>query len=138
MHLDAMKIRMLIDKIKADFLSPAKAQLEIDISRMLMTIMCNQAIALFGNTVNQKHPPQMNANRVRCNVNKVTSRKGGKCNQRGGNGDCGGRGGRGRSDAKMVTLTDRTQIECHGSYNFPRHVYLKMKQEYCNEADFRQ
>jgi hypothetical protein len=29
----------------------------------------------------------------------------------------------------MITLTDGTQIEYHASFNFPRHVYLKMKQE---------
>jgi hypothetical protein len=30
----------------------------------------------------------------------------------------------------MITLTDGTQIEYHASFNFPRHMYLKMKQEY--------
>jgi hypothetical protein len=30
----------------------------------------------------------------------------------------------------MITLTDGTQIEYHASFNFPRHTYLKMKQEY--------
>jgi uncharacterized protein YlxW (UPF0749 family) len=29
----------------------------------------------------------------------------------------------------MITLTDGSQIEYHASFNFPRHVYLKMKQE---------
>jgi hypothetical protein len=29
----------------------------------------------------------------------------------------------------MITLTDGTQIEYHASFNFPRNVYLKMKQE---------
>jgi hypothetical protein len=38
-HSDSMKIRMLIDKIKADFLTPMKAQLEIELSQtpMMMT-----------------------------------------------------------------------------------------------------
>ena len=31
-HSDSMKIRLLIDKIKADFLTPTKAQLEIELS----------------------------------------------------------------------------------------------------------
>jgi hypothetical protein len=26
-------------------------------------------------------------------------------------------------------LTEGTQIECHASFNFPHHVFLKMKQE---------
>jgi hypothetical protein len=29
----------------------------------------------------------------------------------------------------MITLIDGTQIEYHASFNFPKHVYLKMKQE---------
>ena len=29
----------------------------------------------------------------------------------------------------MITLTDGTQIEYHASFSFPRHVFLKMKQE---------
>jgi hypothetical protein len=29
----------------------------------------------------------------------------------------------------MITLTDGTQIEYHASFNFPRHIYMKMKQE---------
>jgi hypothetical protein len=29
----------------------------------------------------------------------------------------------------MITLTDGSQIEYHASFNFPRHVYMKMKQE---------
>ena len=38
-----------------------------------------------------------------------------------------GRGGRGnsrltRSDSKMITLTDGTQLEYHASFNFPRHM----------------
>ena len=138
-HSDSMKIRMLIDKIKADFLTPTKAQLEIELSRMPMTITYNQAIALFRNMVNQKHPPQMNANKtVRRNVNEVSTGGRGKGGARGGHGrggrggrhgGRGGKGGKQRTDSKMITLTDGTQIEYHASFNFPRHVYLKMKQE---------
>ena len=29
----------------------------------------------------------------------------------------------------MIALTDGTQIEYHASFNFPRNVFLKMKQE---------
>ena len=72
--------------------------------------------------VNQKHPPQMNAanNRMRRQVSEVST-------------GCGSRGHRGntrmQTDSRMITLTDGTQIEYHASFNFPRHVYLKMKQE---------
>ena len=54
-----MKIRMLLDKIMADFLTPTKAQLEIEVSRVPMTITYDQSLALFRNMVNQKHPPKL-------------------------------------------------------------------------------
>jgi hypothetical protein len=46
-HSDEMKIRMLIDKIKADFLVQTKAQLEIELSRVPLTITYDQSLALF-------------------------------------------------------------------------------------------
>jgi hypothetical protein len=46
-HSDSMKIRMLIHKIKADFLTPTKAQLEIELSRTPMSVTYNQALARF-------------------------------------------------------------------------------------------
>jgi hypothetical protein len=140
-HLDSMKIRMLIDKIKADFLTPTKAQLEIELSRSPMTMTYEQAIALFCNMVNQKHPPQMGAasNRVRRSINETHTGRGGRGHGRGGFGRGGrggrnaGRGGRGgqlrqtRSDSRFITLTDGTQIKYQASFSFPRHVYMKFK-----------
>ena len=142
-HSDAMKIRTLLDKIKADFLTPTKAQMEIELSRTPMTMTYEQSLALFRNMVNQKHPPQMGVaqHRVRRNVNEVSTGRGGRgYTSRGGHGRGGrggngrGRGGRGqprqtRTDSRMITLTDGSQIEYHASFSFPRHVFLKMKQE---------
>ena len=139
-HSDSMKIRMLIDKIKADFLTPTKAQLEIELSRTPTTITYEQSLALFRNMVNQKHPPQMGAvqNRTRRQVNELTTGRGARGRGGGGRGGRGGRHGRGgnrgnarqtRTDSRMITLTDGTQIEYHASFNFPRHIYMKMKQE---------
>jgi hypothetical protein len=140
-HSDSMKIWMLVDKIKADFLTPTKAQLEIELSRTPMTITYEQALSLFRNMVNQKHPRQMGAaqHRVRRNVNEVSSGRGGRGGRGGhGRGGCGGRhggrGGRGtphqtRTDSRFITLTDGQQIEYHPSFKFSRDVFLKMKQE---------
>jgi hypothetical protein len=52
---------MLIDKIKADFLTPMKAQLEIELSWIPMLMTHDQALALFRNMVNQKRPPPTGA-----------------------------------------------------------------------------
>jgi hypothetical protein len=134
-HSDPMKIRMLIDKIKADFLTPTKAQLEIELSRVPMTMTYEQSLALFRNMVNQKHPPQVGAanQRSRRHINETsTGGRGFKGRGGGGRGGRGGRQGRGgnrRKDSKTITLTDGTQIEYHASFNFPRHVYMKMKPE---------
>ena len=138
-HSDSMKIRTLVDKIKADFLTPTKAQLEIELSRVPMTITYEQSLSLFRNMVNQKHPPQMGAvqNHARRQINEVsTSGRGSRGRAGFGRGGRGGRqGGRGRggrhtrTDSRMITLTDGSQIEYHASFNFPRHTYLKMKQE---------
>ena len=140
-HSDPMKIRMLINNIKADFLTSTKAQLEIELSRTPMTVTYEQALALFRNMVNQMHPPQMNAtNRSRRNINEVTTGGRGKASGRGGHGrggrggKHGGRGNRGktRTNSRMITLTDGSQIKYHASFKFPKHVYLKMKQEDCD------
>ncbi len=53
-HSDFMKIRMLIDKMNADFPTPKKAQLEIELSRTPMTMTYEQSLAFFWNMVNQK------------------------------------------------------------------------------------
>ena len=84
--------------------------------------------------MNQMHATN---NRIRRNVNEMST--GGNLNEgsRGGHGR-GGRGGSrygnrsGRSngrtctDSKMITLTDGKRIEYHASFNFPCHVYMKM------------
>jgi hypothetical protein len=130
---------MLVDKIKADFLTPTKAQLEIELSRVPTNITYKQSLALFRNMVNQKHPPQMGAvqNRVRRQINQTNT--GGRNSRgrggfgRGGRGERGSRSGgcgkRTQTDSRMITLTDGSQIKYHASFNFPRHVYMKMKQE---------
>ncbi len=46
-HSDSMKIRMLIDKIKADFLTPTKAKLKIELSRTPLTITYEQSWLYF-------------------------------------------------------------------------------------------
>lgn len=124
---------MQMDKVKAQF--------EIELSRIPMTITYGQSLAFFRNMVNQEHPPQMRTvqNRARRQVNEVST--GGRGSrgragfERGSRGGQQGERGRGsgrqtRTDSRMITLTDGTQIEYHASFNFPRHTYLKMKQEY--------
>jgi uncharacterized membrane protein YgcG len=87
--------------------------MEIELSRTPMTMTYEQAVALFRNMVNQKHPPQMGAaqNRVRRNVNEVSTGRGrGGSTGRGGqgrgghSGSIGGRGGRGNQGEPVPTV----------------------------------
>ena len=34
-----------------------------------------------------------------------------------------------RTDSSIITLTDGQKVEYHASFNFPRHIFQKMKQE---------
>ncbi len=85
--------------------------------------------------------PPMGAaqNWVRRNINQANLGRGGRNQGQGGygRGGCGGHGmgcsgwGAQRiwSDSRMITLTDRSQVEYHPSFSFPQHVYLKFKPE---------
>ena len=130
-----MKLRMLVDKISEDFMKEVKAGLSIELSKQQMTMTYETALAAFRNEVNRQHPPQMSQNtRVRRNIREMN--QGGRFGGRGrGRGRFGGRGrgGRGikrtRTDSTFITLTDGTKVEYHPSFNFPPHIYKKMKQE---------
>ena len=130
-----MKLRLLVDKISADFMKEVKAGISIELTKQPMTMTYKIALAAFQNEVNRQHPPQMSQNtRVRRSVREIN--QGGRFGGRGrgrGRGGRGGRSGRGtkqtRTDSSFITLTDGTRIEYHPSFNFPPHIYKKMKQE---------
>jgi hypothetical protein len=98
-HSPEMKLRILLTKVTADFLVPAKAGIGIELTRIPMTLTYEQALATFRNEVNRKFPPQMSsATKARRNINERGQGRGrgarfGRANH-GGRGR-GGRGGRG-------------------------------------------
>ena len=134
---DQMKLRILIKKINADFLSSAKAGIGIELTRTTVTMTYEQALQMFRDVVNLKFPPELGGKRSRRHINEMSGR-GGR-NGRGGRGGQGGRGGRGgrgrggnkrtRPDSTMITLTNGKQIEFHPSFNFSGEIYGKMRQE---------
>jgi hypothetical protein len=137
-HSNAMKLRILIEKVNADFLGHTKAGISIELTRNPMTMTYEQALAAFRNEVNRKHPPQMTSvTRTRRNINEISrggSRGGRNSNNRGGRGGRFGRGSRPplkktRTDSTIITLTDGQQYEYHPSFNFPPHIFKKMKQQ---------
>ena len=59
-----MKIRKLLQKIETDFLAPSKAGLNIELTKVPMTITMayDRALAIFRNEVNRKNPSQLSNN----------------------------------------------------------------------------
>ena len=75
-HSDEMKLRILCKKINADFLQSARAGINIELSKVPMTMTYTHALATFRNEVNRKFPPDMtnNNNRAR-RINEAGSSK---------------------------------------------------------------
>ena len=55
-YSNEMKLRILLDKVNADFLAHTKAGIGVELTRMLMTMSYIQALSGFSNEVNQKLP----------------------------------------------------------------------------------
>ena len=141
-YSNEMKLRILIEKVNADFLAATKAGINISLTTISITMTYERAIQAFRNEVTRKSPPQFGAQKgTRRHINEVDGkyrRNGGGRGFKGrggrgghGRGGRGGRGNRGRSctDSTFITLTDGQSVEYHPSFNFPPHIYQKMKQE---------
>jgi len=125
-YSDDMKLRHLMGKVNADFLSSIKGSLHLELARVPMTLTFSMALSAFRNEVNRKFPPEIGiaTRRVSRQVRQV---------QRGGR----GRGGKGlrnnskptrtRTDSDIITLIDGKQIEYHPSFKFPSHIFAKFK-----------
>ena len=134
-----MKLRILLQKINADFLQSVKAAMSIELAHIPLMMTYEQALMTFRNEVNRKHPPGMtnNNNRTR-RINGVNNR-GPRYNNGRGRGRGSGynsnnnisRGGpargrgrsRGHPDARFITGTNGRRLEIHASYNFPPEVW---------------
>ena len=129
-HSNEMKLRILLKKIKADFLGATKASLNIELSRIPLTLTYEVAVASFRNAVNQTHPPEMKAagGRSRRNIRQTTAGRGnGSGRGRGGRGGRGNEVKRTRTDSSIITLTNGQKIEYHPSFRFPTNIYHKFK-----------
>ena len=61
-HSNDMKLRILMGKIQADFLSQAKAALSIDMTRTPTTLTYETVIITFRNIANAKYPTNVSSN----------------------------------------------------------------------------
>jgi hypothetical protein len=124
-YTDVMKLRMLNTKVKADFLTTMKTNIEIQMNVTPMTMNYEAALTNYRNIVNQRFPYDPNARKTNRRVQSTTGR-GGRGPRTSGRGDGqGGRGGRGRgrgnnkrSDAWEVIGINGKRIQVHPSYRF--------------------
>ena len=72
-YSNEQKLRRLMPKIKADFLSSQKASIEVELARIPITLTHATALDIFRNAVNNKFPPgNATATRTTCrNVRQV-------------------------------------------------------------------
>ena len=136
MYSNEMKLRVLIQKINADFLQNVKAAMSIELTRTPFMMTYEQALMTFRNEVNRKHPPEISNSRSR-RINEVSGRgpratgrgrgRGNpRNNLRSGRGPSGRgrvrRTSRGHPNARTVAGTNGRPIEVHPSYNFPSNI----------------
>lgn len=120
-YSNEMKLRTLLGKIKADFLAATTASLNVELTKVPMTMTYERALQSFRDVVNQKHPPQMSATtRTKRTVNEVNKEGKGKGKKK---------PKKTRTDSIFITLTDGQTIEYHPSFRFPPKVFAKFKQE---------
>ncbi len=127
-HTDEMKLRMLNKKVRADFLSLIKTNIEMQMNMVPMTMTYASVLSNCRNTGNQRHPESLSTSTRRHrriqNTNRFNGGRGGKGVREQGKGNGGrGEGGRGgnnnkraRSDEWRVTGLDGQQIKVHPSY----------------------
>ena len=101
-HTDDMKLRLLNMKIKADFLSSMKTNIQMEMNKQPRTMNFASALANYRNTVNEKFPQDPTAHTRKRRIQAMksgsnTTRNGGRGNRSGGRGNNAGRGHGGRS-----------------------------------------
>lgn len=123
-----MKLRILVNKIKSDALMATKAGINIELAKQPMTMTFELAIASFRNEVNRANPPQLRAG-TRTPRRHINASNRDDSSRRSYHKAGGSYPRKPRSDSKTITLTDGERIEYHASFNFPRHVYKRMKEQ---------
>ena len=140
-YSDAMKLRILLQKVNADFLQSVKAAMSIEINRILLLMTVDQVMTTFRNEVNRKNPSGMSINNNRTRrINQMNNRGRRPINSRGrgnnnnsynnnnhtlnrGNTPRGRGRSRGHPNARFITGNNGRRIEIYPSYNFPPEIW---------------
>ncbi len=150
-HSDEMKLRILLKKVRAEWLSSIKTSIDIELNRRIVNYTYDEALLAFRTEVNRKFPPGASASRIKRTIQELEGRSHhGSRNDHGGRGYRGGRGrgrfggrgrgryggrgrGRGRGShsgrGRWITLTDGQQIEYHPAKHYPDEIFAKFTQE---------
>ena len=129
-YSDVAKLRMLILKVRADFLDSTRSAIEMEMTKTPITLTFEQALTNYRNAVNRKFPNDQSASKRTRRVNKVKNNsqknKQGNHNQNNGN-DAHSKGNlRKRSDSWQVIGTDGSKIDVHPAYHFDSDVWQKI------------
>ena len=90
-HTNDMKLRLLNTKIRADFLSNMKANIQMEMNKVPRTMTFQNALTNYRNMVNKKFPQDQSAHMKKRRIQSTRSNQG-------------GRGSGGRSSGGVVTL----------------------------------
>ena len=120
-YSDQQKLRKLLTRIKADFLGNQKAAIEVELSKIPVTMTYEVALATFRNAVNTKFPANniVQKPNTRRHIRQLQQKKR-KKEEFGGY-------KRRRTDSEMVKLPAKdgkpaVTIEYHPSFRFPLHL----------------
>ena len=90
-YSDQHKLRILIQKVDADFLTSVKTSINLELTRDPVTMTYNQALTNFCNEVNLKYPPQVANTRRTRRINQTDTENSDRGYRTyGGRGGCGG------------------------------------------------
>ena len=128
-YSNEMKLRILCQKVNADFLHATRQIINIDLTRTPVTMTYEQALASFRNEVNRKFPPDLTTIARARRMAEIDAQYHSERGRGQGRGRMGGRGrGRGRGRAgrgnnirqgtRVVTGLDGENMEVHPAYNF--------------------
>ena len=117
-----MKLRILVDKVRADFLKDVKTRISIELTKHPVTMTYKRLLMSFRNEVNCWNLPQMTSNiQTKMNIRELNQGRkfSGRWKAHRGRGYCSrGRGGRETfkgttTNSSFITLTDGTTIKYH-------------------------
>ena len=135
-YSNEMKLRILCQKVNADFLHATRQIINIDLTRTPVTMTYEQALASFRNEVNRKFPPDLTTVTKARRMAEIDAQFHSGRGRGHGRGRMGGRGrGRGRragrtnytrEDSRVVTGLDGVNMEVHPAYHFTETEWFNL------------